>query len=133
MDVSFEQAMERLNQLPRMFTEPDGSFLWSGLFDDSAACLPDRLSPQSDRLSDHPEASLTLAPWRLDGMLYDREERVVRVEISGNCPRSRWLQLLQCLQPVGGLIAFLVEHQCFVRAEELALLLPGRESQSTKT
>ena len=66
--VSFEEAVERLEQLPRMFIEPDGSFVWVGQQDASA--------------------------WQLDGCLYDRDQRVIYVDVAGTCPEQQFDQLL---------------------------------------
>ena len=66
LDISLEEALLRLAQLPRMFIEPDGSFLWTGAgSDDSAA-------------------------WQLEGTIYD-DGRVVRyIELHGHCPLQQW-------------------------------------------
>ncbi len=67
-DLSFEEAMQALAQLPRMFIEPDGSFVWV-----SAANEP---------------------AWQVDGVLYDRDERLLLVELKGNCPAAALDQIL---------------------------------------
>lgn len=107
MDCSFEQVVDRLACLPRMFVEPDGSFVWRGSSDSNAASQT--LTP----------TGCHLASWQLDGMLYDRAGRVLRVELQGTCPRSAWLQLLERLQPPQELVAYLVEYGCFVLASDL--------------
>ena len=56
-DVSFEAASEALVNLERMFLEPDGSFVW--------------VSAAKDR------------PWQLDGVLYDRDGRLLYVDLKG--------------------------------------------------
>lgn len=97
-DLTFEQIIERLSQVPRIHTEPDGSFVWCG-------------------------HSSTEVAWQLYGMIYDRAERVVRIELTGECPQAQWLQLLDCLHPNGELIAFVIEFQRFVLARDLVHLL----------
>ncbi len=68
MAVSFETAAERLQQLPRMFVEPDGAFLW--------------VAQQGE------------AYWQLEGCLYDREHRLLYVDVLGTCPLDRFDQFL---------------------------------------
>ncbi len=71
--LSFEQAAERLQQLPRMFLEPDGSFVW----------VAESNSPSSGA-----------ADWQVDGVLYDRDERLMFVDLRGECPHEALVQLL---------------------------------------
>jgi hypothetical protein len=115
MDCSFEQVVDRLACLPRMFVEPDGSFVWRGSIDADAAYQ--NLTPSGHRST----------TWQLDGMLYDRAGRVLRVELQGTCPRSAWLQLLECLQPPQELVAYLVEYGCFVLASDLLAIWERNE------
>lgn len=68
MTVSFELATERLQQLPRMFIEPDGAFVW--------------VAQQGE------------SPWQLDGCLYDRHNRMLYVDVAGTCPAERFDLLL---------------------------------------
>jgi len=68
MPVSFEQAADWLAKLPRMFVEPDGSFVW--------------VSTDKN------------GPWQVDGNLYDREDKLLIVELKGHCPRQQFDQLL---------------------------------------
>lgn len=67
-DCTFEEASARLEALPRMFLEPDGSFVWT--------------SPQSDQA------------WQVDGNLYDRAERLSFVDLNGCCPTADFERLL---------------------------------------
>jgi len=69
--ISFEQAMERLEQLPCMFCELDGSFVW-------AIHEPQRR-------------------WQVDGHLFDRHGKLIYVELHGSCPWPSFLKLLECL------------------------------------
>ena len=60
---SFEDVVYHLSRLPRLFCEPDGSFVWRG----------------SDADGD----------WQLDGQLFDRDERLLYVELKGTAtPRA---------------------------------------------
>ena len=55
--LSFEEAEQRIGQLPRAFTEPDGSFFWG-----SSAGQPN---------------------WQIDGNLFDRNGRLAFVDFAG--------------------------------------------------
>lgn len=68
---TFEDVLDGLAKLPRMFVEPDGSFVW--------VSSPGELA------------------WQLDGMLYDRDERLLYVELKGACPAARLDQFLAIL------------------------------------
>ncbi len=70
-DVTFEQAEAVLAELPRMFCEPDGSFVW--------------------RSSD------ARRPWQVDGQLTDRAERLLSIELKGTCPRAEFDRLLSTI------------------------------------
>jgi len=67
--VTFEQAESSLAALPRMFIEPDGSFVW---------------------VADRGERA-----WQIDGQLYDRNGRLLYVEVKGNCPADALDRLLR--------------------------------------
>jgi hypothetical protein len=67
--VTFESAVKRLQQLPRMFVEMDGSFVWT-----------------SDTRD-----------WQVDGVLYDRNDQLLYVELKGNCNAPVLGQLLLVL------------------------------------
>ncbi|HEX5103479.1 MAG TPA: hypothetical protein VFV87_06690 [Pirellulaceae bacterium] len=72
LSVSFEAAYSHLAQLPRLFIEPDGSFVWRG----------------SDSNGD---------PWQVDGNLIDRGDALAFAEIKGCCPSERLDELLTAL------------------------------------
>ena len=69
--ISFEEAMEKLEQLPCMLFELDGSFVWA---------------------IHEPEQR-----FQVDGHLFDRHGKLVYVELHGNCRWSSFLELLKCL------------------------------------
>jgi hypothetical protein len=71
--VTFEEVFAALEAWPRMFIEPDGSFVWVG----------------QERLADGTDAA-----WQLDGQLYDRDERLLYLELQGTCPSAAWEQIL---------------------------------------
>jgi hypothetical protein len=70
-EKSFEAASEALLVLERMFLEPDGSFVW--------------VSTAKER------------PWQLDGVLYDRAERLLYVDLKGACTLDDFDRLLEAL------------------------------------
>jgi hypothetical protein len=67
---SFEEVVDLLVKLPRMFVEPDGSFVW---------------------VSPHEPA------WQVDGVIYDRAGRLWYAEIKGRCPEEQFDQFLSAL------------------------------------
>ncbi|HEY4311516.1 MAG TPA: hypothetical protein VGN12_18860 [Pirellulales bacterium] len=69
--VTFEEASAALAQLPRLFIEPDGSFVWVSSSANNA--------------------------WQLDGVLYDRDERLLFVDVKGSCPPEAFDQFLTAL------------------------------------
>ncbi|HEX3727811.1 MAG TPA: hypothetical protein VHV08_16275 [Pirellulales bacterium] len=69
MPLSFEAARASLAQFDRMYTEPDGSFVW--------------VSAQGT------------VPWQVDGNLFDRDERLLFVDLRGSCPAEQFDQLLR--------------------------------------
>lgn len=68
--MSFDDAIERLGRLERMYAEPDGSFVWAS---------------RREGLS-----------WQVDGNVFDRSGRVVLVDMKGNCPPADFDLLLSC-------------------------------------
>ncbi len=73
MAVSFDDVLAELAQLPRLFIEPDGSFVWRGRDNDGDA-------------------------WQVDGNLIDRGEALDYLELKGSCPAER---LDEILRPLG--------------------------------
>ena len=80
--VSFEQAVAELEQLARMVVEPDGALVWTG---------------------EHPVDGRIIR-WQVDGTLYDRDDRLMHVELAGRVPPDQFDRLLAALgwpgQPV---------------------------------
>jgi hypothetical protein len=66
--VEFDTCAEILATLPRMFIEPDGSFVWTG---------------QQNGLT-----------WQVDGVLYDQGQRLAYAEVAGSCPPDEFDQML---------------------------------------
>ncbi len=68
--ITWEQAAESLEALPRMIFEPDGSWIWSD--------------------------GVRETRWQIDGHLFDFEDRLHRVELRGACPEEAFDRLLAC-------------------------------------
>jgi hypothetical protein len=84
LPVTFEAAGEGLAALPRLYFEPDGSFVW--VADDGAG-------------------------WQVDGVLYDRAGRLLYAELKGRCPAARFDQLLACLGWPAAQLVFQWPHE----------------------
>jgi hypothetical protein len=69
---TFDGALAALARLPRMYVEPDGSFLWQGK-----------------------EGELR---WQVDGNLYDQGESLAYVSLKGECPVIEFEELIQCFR-----------------------------------
>ncbi|TWU23058.1 hypothetical protein Pla52o_25920 [Novipirellula galeiformis] len=65
---TFEQAASRLESLPKLFFELDGSFVWS----------PDRSQ-------------------QIDGMLYDAQDQIQYVDLQGQCSLESWRKLITAI------------------------------------
>ena len=70
LSIGFDDVLNQLGNLPRLYAEPDGSFVWT--------------SPQEN------------TRWQVNGNLYERNDSVLFVEIKGSCPASEFDQLLAC-------------------------------------
>ncbi|NND96549.1 MAG: hypothetical protein HKN47_04370 [Pirellulaceae bacterium] len=64
--TTFESAAARLQALPRLYLEPDGSFVWTQVGGSE----------------------------QIFGMLYDAEGQLQYVELRGQCKRPTWRQLV---------------------------------------
>jgi hypothetical protein len=67
---TWEQAATKLEVLPRMMFEPDGSWILSG--------------------------GVGAQRWQVDGHLFDFDDCLHRVELHGACPQAAFDQLLTC-------------------------------------
>jgi hypothetical protein len=77
--VTWEEAAAKLECLPRMIFELDGSFVLTG---------------------SHERAGPSSAPtdrWQVDGHLFDFEGHLHRVELNGQCPPAAFDDLLRCV------------------------------------
>jgi hypothetical protein len=62
-NLSFDQVYSALESIERMYIEPDGSFVWVS---------------STDGENDSPQ-------WQLDGNLFDRNGRLLLVDVKGSC------------------------------------------------
>jgi hypothetical protein len=107
--ISFDEAIDRLSQLERMYAEPDGSFVWVSA---------------REGLS-----------WQVDGNVFDRDGRVVLVDMKGSCPPEEFDRLLACFgwpgePPLFQLVrpAVFLEESVFRRhAEARGAIRPGQD------
>ena len=92
LPIVFDDVLNQLNTLPRLYAEPDGSFVWT--------------SPQEN------------IRWQVNGNLYERNDRVLFVELKGSCPASEFDQLLACfLQGEKACVVQLTRPAVFVTPE----------------
>lgn len=91
--ISFEEAQSRIERLPRSNVEPDGS-----LFYGSAAGEP---------------------PWHIDGNLFDRNGRLLFVDLKGSLPAEEFDKILSALGwPQTRLVFQLVREAIFLDEPE---------------
>jgi hypothetical protein len=93
LPVSFEAVLAGLELLPRLFIEPDGSFVWRGTT----------------------EAGLA---WQVDGNLVDRGQVLDSVELHGACPGERLDEILRLLGWPAAELTFALPRRGVVLTEE---------------
>jgi hypothetical protein len=99
LPVTFEQAAEVLQRLPRMFLEPDGNFVWTA------------------------DAS---PGWQLDGLLIDDGRRLLHVELHGTCLAEPFDQLLRAVGwPDAPVMFQLIRQGLFVSETEFRRFASG--------
>ncbi len=99
--IGFDEAYRRLESLPRLFIEGDGSFVW--------------------RTDDG----------QIDGNLFDRDGRLLFVELKGACSGAMFRQCLDCLA-AESLLFQLVEHGIFVDRETVfRLFFPEHHAEAS--
>ena len=69
MAVSFDGFLARLAALERLYAEPDGSFVWAS-----------------------PREGLA---WQVDGNAFERDGRLLLVDLKGSCPEPAFDRLLE--------------------------------------
>ena len=91
--VSFEETLERMDRMPQLLIELDGSFVWSGVEQGSA--------------------------WQLDGSVNDRDGRLLYVSVKGTCSAPNWERLLDCFGwPTQPLVIQSVREAVFLEEAE---------------
>jgi hypothetical protein len=104
---SFETARSRLGDLARLYSEPDGSFVWASRQGEPA--------------------------WQIDGNLYDRNERLLFVDVKGSCPRDEFDRFLQALGwPQTQIVFQLTREAVFLDEEEFRLLATAQGSTGAR-
>ena len=68
MAIGFDEALDRLARLERMYAEPDGSFVWAS-----------------------PREGLW---WQVDGNAFEKDGRVLLADLKGSCPAAEFDRLL---------------------------------------
>jgi hypothetical protein len=68
MAIGFDEALSRLGKLERLYVEPDGSLVWTS---------------QREGLG-----------WQVDGNLFEKDGRVLLVDLKGSCPAVEFDRLL---------------------------------------
>jgi len=92
--ISFETATRRFAELPRMFFESDGSFVWVS-------------------------ANGAEPAWQLEGVVNDRACRVVSVETRGTCAPAQFEQILGVFDwPETPLLIQLVQTAVFLEVAD---------------
>ena len=103
MSCSWEEAFENMRGLERLFPEPDRSFMWVGFHGDRE--------------------------WQLNGMIYDRNDRIQWCELKGSCPFPEWEKLLRCFGwPRQKLVVQFPRDQFFAYPEDLEILWHAGEN-----
>ena len=111
LPIVFDDVLNQLNTLPRLYAEPDGSFVWT--------------SPQEN------------IRWQVNGNLYERNDRVLFVEIKGSCdiianPHTRnglrdaelgGLLLIDVLMATKAIPLIVIEFSLFSRPKHLFMAL----------
>lgn len=115
LPVTFEQAETALAALPRLFIEPDGSFVWvgerCGRGDANTPGLTPRGSPGTPGLTPRGSPGVAECFWQVDGQLYDRQGRLVYAELKGRCPPAALDQLLRACGWPGVPLMFQLIHE----------------------
>lgn len=118
--VTFGQALNFMASLPRMYVEPDGSWVWVG--------------------------GENSVPWQLDGTLYDRGTHLQYVEMKGTCSAEAFDQFAAMLCPTSAkllpkelplarLVVQLMRYAVFLTGQEFRRFqfsddVPGSKSKS---
>ena len=89
MASGFDEALDRLATLKRMYSEPDGSFVWTS-----------------------PREGLW---WQVDGNAFEKDGRVLLADVKGSCPEAEFDRLLGAFGwPQQGMMMQLVRPAVFL-------------------
>ena len=92
MAVGFDDALARLAAIERLYAEPDGAIVWTS-----------------------PREGLR---WQVDGNLFERDGRVLLVDLKGSCPPAAFDRLLAAFDwPRQGVMMELVQAGVFLDEE----------------
>ena len=80
LPILCDEALLQLSRLPRLYAEPDGSFVWT---------------------SSHEGLR-----WQVNGTLLERDQRVLLVDLKGSCPPTEFDQLITCFGAPPAAIVF---------------------------
>jgi hypothetical protein len=94
--MTFEEASAALVELPRMFCEPDGYFVWTGG------------GGTRDNTADR---------WQIDGHLFDRSERLLYVLLKGACPAESFDDMLRAFGWPAASLLFQLQDESLVLEE----------------
>lgn len=104
LKVDFDKVFARLRAFPRLFIEPDGSFVWRGA------------NGGED--------------WQIDGQLHDAGPSLFCVELTGMCPDPEWRRLLDAIRAEGESLTIelvqvgkMLDEETFLRQLELGDLI----------
>jgi hypothetical protein len=102
--ISFEECYEQLERLPRMFIEPDGSFVWP-------------IDSSDDSNSSHIKVSDIKFQW--DGQLFDRDGKLLYLDLTGSAPRESFDKILKILGwPATSIVVQLSREAVFLELDE---------------
>ena len=89
MAIGFDEALERLSRLERMYAEPDGSLVWPS-----------------------PREGLW---WQVDGNAYEKNGSVLLADLKGSCPAAEFDRLVEAFGwPQQAMIKQLVRPAVFL-------------------
>jgi hypothetical protein len=73
--IDFDTALDSLGAIERLYVEPDGSFVWTSSRGDAAG-------------------GRGRAWWQVDGNAFEKDGRVLIVDLKGSCPPAEFDRLL---------------------------------------
>jgi len=96
MAIDFDVALDSLGKLERLYVEPDGSFVWT--------------SSRGEAVGGRGRAT-----WQVDGNAFEKDGRVLIVDLKGSCPPVEFDRLLAAFGwPAQPLMMQLVRSAAFL-------------------